>query len=385
MVAVLVTSVETFQVAPRWLFVKVSTDEGVTGWGEASLEGSSDVVRVAVAALAEYLVGRDPASIERHWQVLAKGGFYRGGPVLSSALAGLDQALWDIAGKIHGVPVHQLLGGPVRDRVRVYGWVGGDDPSGVAEAVQRQVDNGLTAIKMNASGALGHLPTPAQSEGVVERAAAARSALGPERDMAIDFHGRISAPAARRLLPLLEPLHPLFVEEPVLPGNNHPALERIITASSTPIATGERLYSRWEFLPVLESGVAVVQPDVSHAGGISEVRRIAALAETFDAALAPHCPLGPLALAACLQVDFATPNFLIQEQSLGIHYNVHSDLLDYLLDTSVFRFDDGFIARPLGPGLGVEIDEQAVRRADALSTPWRTPTWTLPDGSYAEW
>jgi galactonate dehydratase len=220
----------------------------------------------------------------------------------------------------------------------------------------------------------------------LERAAAAREVLGPDRDVAIDFHGRISAPAARRLLPLLEPFHPLFVEEPVLPGNNHAALARLVAGSSTPIATGERLYSRWDFLPVLQAGVAVVQPDLSHACGISEVRRIAALAETFDAALASHCPLGPLALAACLQVDFATPNLLIQEQSLGIHYNEPGeDLLDYLLDTSVFDFHDGHVHRRDAPGLGVAIDEAAVRRADAVSTPWRTPVWRHDDGAFAEW
>lgn len=380
-----VTAVETFQVAPRWVFVKIDTDDGVTGWGEASLEGNSDVVRAAVDALAEYLIGQDPSRIEHHWQVMSKGNFYRGGPVLSSAVSGLDQALWDIAGKTLGVPVHRLLGGPVRDRVRVYGWVGGDDPSEVADAIAAQVERGLTAIKMNASGALEHLPGPADTAGTVARAAAARATLGSNRDMAIDFHGRLSAPAARRLLPLLEPFHPIFVEEPVLPNNSHAALARLIDTSSTPIATGERLYSRWDFQPVLQSGVAVVQPDLSHAGGISEVRRIAALAETFDAALAPHCPLGPIALAACLQVDFATPNFLIQEQSRGIHYNVHSDLLDYLLDTSVFEFSNGFISRLTAPGLGIDIDEVAVRRADQMSTPWRTPTWTHADGSFAEW
>jgi len=381
-----VIQIETFQVAPRWLFVKVDTDEGVTGWGEASLEGHGDVVRQAVAAQADYLIGQDPGRIEDHWQTMAKGGFYRGGPVLSSALAGLDQALWDIAGKTHGVPVYQLLGGPVRDRVRVYGWVGGDDPHQVGEAVAAQVEAGLTAVKMNASGAVGHLPPQAQTAAILERAAAAREVLGPDRDVAIDFHGRISAPAARRLLPLLEPFHPLFVEEPVLPGNNHAALARLVAGSSTPIATGERLYSRWDFLPVLQAGVAVVQPDLSHAGGISEVRRIAALAETFDAALASHCPLGPLALAACLQVDFATPNLLIQEQSLGIHYNEPGeDLLDYLLDTSVFDFHDGHIHRRDAPGLGVAIDEAAVRRADAVSTPWRTPVWRHDDGAFAEW
>ncbi|HWC81773.1 MAG TPA: galactonate dehydratase [Pseudonocardiaceae bacterium] len=380
-----ITSVDTFQVAPRWLFVRIGTDEGVTGWGESTLEGHADVVRAAVAALAEQLLGRDPLRIEDHWQLLTKGGFYRGGPVLSSAVSGIDQALWDIAGKTHDVPVCHLLGGPVRERVRVYGWVGGDDPHAVAEAVSAQVDAGLTAVKMNAGGALGHLPTAAQTAGVVQRATVAREVLGPDRDFALDFHGRVSAPAARRLLPLVEPLHPLFVEEPVLPGNNHAALDRLVGASATPIATGERLYSRWDFLPVLQAGVAVVQPDIAHAGGISEVRRIAALAETFDAALAPHCPLGPLALAACLQVDFATPNFLIQEQSLGIHYNQGAELLDYLLDKSVFEFADGHVTLPAEPGLGVRIDEAAVRRADELATPWRTPTWRHPDGSFAEW
>ena len=380
-----VTSVDTFQVAPRWLFVKIGTDDGVTGWGEASLEGYTDVVRSAVGALADYLIGRDPLPIEDHWQTMTKSGFYRGGPVLSSAVAGIDQALWDIAGKARGVPVYQLLGGPVRDRVRVYGWIGGDDPSEVAEAIAAQVSAGLTAVKMNASGPLGHLPTPAETAAIVERAAAARDALGPDRDIAIDFHGRISAPAARRLLPLLEPYHPLFIEEPVLPENNHTALSRLIASSTIPIATGERLYSRWDFLPVLQRGTAVVQPDLSHAGGISEVRRIAALAETFDAALAPHCPLGPLALAACLQVDFATPNFLIQEQSLGIHYNQQGDLLDYLVDPSVFQFNHGYIERPTRPGLGVDIDERAVRHADAVSAAWRTPVWRRDDGAFAEW
>lgn len=380
-----ILSVETFQVPPRWLFVKVSTDDGLAGWGEASLEGYSDVVRTAVAALGEALVGRDPSRIEDHWQVMTKGGFYRGGPVLSSAVAGIDQALWDLAGKRFGVPVHVLLGGPVRDRVRVYGWIGGDDPSEVAEAAARQLDAGLTAVKMNASGAVGHLTTASETAGVIERAAAVREVLGPDRDLAIDFHGRISAPAARRLLPLLEPLHPLFVEEPVLPAHNVTALRRLVDGSSTPIATGERLYSRAEFLPVLQAGVAVVQPDVAHAGGISEVRRIAALAETFDAALAPHCPLGPLALAACLQLDFAVPNLLIQEQSLGIHYNTDNDLLDYLVDPEVFAFVDGYIERTDRPGLGIEIDESAVRAADARAQPWRTPVWRHPDGSFAEW
>jgi galactonate dehydratase len=380
-----ITAVESFAIAPRWVFVKVSTDEGVTGWGEASLEGHGEAVTGAIAALREVLVGADPMRIEDHWQTMTKGNFYRGGAVLASAVSGLDQALWDISGKALDVPVHVLLGGPVRDRVRVYGWVGGDRPAQVAEHVAAQVEAGLTAIKMNGGAQLTHLPTQGESREVFDRARVAREVLGPDRDLAIDFHGRVSAPAARRLIAGLAEYHPLFVEEPVLPENNHATLARLVAGTDVPIATGERLFSRWEVLPVLQAGIAVIQPDVAHAGGISEVRRIAALAETFDVAVAPHCPLGPIALAACLQVDFAVPNFLIQEQSLGIHYNVSTDLLDYLVDPGVFDFADGYVKRPLGPGLGVEVDEAAVRRAAELFDGWRTPRWQHPDGSFAEW
>lgn len=380
-----ITAVETFAVAPRWLFVRVDTDAGIVGWGEATLEGHVDVVATAVEALAERLIGTDPRRIEDAWQRSTKGGFYRGGPVFGSAVAGLDMALWDILGRSLDTPVHQLLGGHVRDTVRVYGWIGGDHPADVAAAASAQRAAGLTAIKMNASDQRGHLPSAEADAEVVERARLVRAALGDDLDFAIDFHGRISAPAARRLIPQLEPYHPLFIEEPVLSENNHAALGRLIESSTVPIATGERLYSRWDVLPVLQAGVAVLQPDLAHAGGISEVRRIAALAETFDVAIAPHCPLGPLALAACLQVDFATPNFLIQEQSMGIHYNTTADLLDLLANPEVFDFSDGTIHRPTGPGLGVEVDEAAVRAAASEFAGWRTPIWNHPDGSFAEW
>ena len=218
----------------------------------------------------------------------------------------------------------------------------------------------------------------------VARAAQVREALGDERDLALDFHGRVSAPMARRLLAALEPIAPLFVEEPVVPEHGH-ALARIVAGTTIPIAVGERLFSRWDFRPALEAGVAVVQPDPSHAGGISEVRRIAALAETYGAALAPHCPLGPISLAAALQVDFATPNFLIQEQSIGIHYNGDADVLDYLADRSALCIADGYIQRPRGAGLGIEIDEAAVRAAAERGHRWRTPIWRDADGAHTEW
>ncbi|MFI0371555.1 galactonate dehydratase [Actinomadura sp. 1N219] len=379
-----IARVETFPVPPRWLFCRIETDDGLVGWGEPVVEGRAEVVRAAVAVLAEQLIGRDPLRIEDHWQVLAKGGFYRGGPVLSSALAGLDQALWDIAGKARGVPVYALLCGPVRDRVRMYAWVGGDEPAALADGIAARMEQGFTAVKMNASGRMPPLAGRAAMTAVVDRVAAAREALGPDRDVAIDFHGRLTPADSRRLLPLLDDLHPLFAEEPVLPDSPH-LLRDVVTASSVPIATGERLYSRWDFRPALEAGVAVVQPDVSHAGGISETRRIAALAEVWGAHLAPHCPLGPLALAASLQVAFATPNFLIQEHSIGIHYNTGADLLDYVLDPAVFQFTEGHAAPPSAPGLGVRIDETAVRRAARTDHAWRNPTWRHKDGGFAEW
>jgi galactonate dehydratase len=379
-----ITSVETFLVPPRWLFCRIGTDEGITGWGEPIVEGRAATVRAAVTELSELLIGADPLRIEDHWQVLTKGGFYRGGPVLSSAVAGIDQALWDIAGKVRGAPVHELLGGPVRDRVRVYSWVGGDEPAEIEDAVLAQIEAGFTAVKMNASGRLDPLASPAHLDAVVRRVAAARQVLGPHRDVAVDFHGRVSLANARRLLPLLEQLSPLFVEEPVLPDEEH-LLPHVLASTTIPIATGERLYSRWDFRPVLEAGIAVAQPDLSHAGGISEVRRIAAMAETYGVSLAPHCPLGPIALAASLQIAFATPNFLIQEQSLGIHYNIGNDLLDYLVDRTVFAFTDGYVRRPTGAGLGIEIDEKAVRKADEQGHAWRSPVWRHADGSFAEW
>lgn len=379
-----ITSIETFMVPPRWLMLKVTTSDGLVGWGEATCEGTSEIVRAAVDHLAEVAVGSDATRIEDLRRVLSTSYFYRGGPTLSSAIAGIDQALWDIAGKRLGAPVHELLGGAVRDRIRVYAWVGGDEPGEVREHVAQRMEQGLTAIKMNASGRISQLATSREIDGVLGRVQAAREVLGDDCDVAVDFHGRVSLPTAVRLAHELEPLRPMFIEEPLVPENSH-LMGQVIEASSIPVATGERLYDRQEFLPVLQAGVRIVQPDLAHAGGISEVRRIAALAETYGAVLAPHCPLGPVALAASLQVGFATPNHVIQEQSLGIHYNEGADVLDYLVDTSVFDFSGGFIERLTGPGLGIEVDEAAVREADQRGHAWRAPVWRYPDGSLSEW
>ena len=375
---------ETFLVAPRWQFLRIDTDEGISGWGEPIVEGRAEAVQGAVIALMEYLVGQDPLRIEEHWQVMAKGGFYRGGAVLSSALAGIDQALWDIKGRFHDVPVHELLGGPVRDKARVYTWVHGRDNAQLVDDAQAKVASGFTAIKLNLSEALPPIPSAAQLRAAVSRVEVLREALGDEIDIALDLHGRFSTAATRQILPLLEPLLPMFVEEPVTPEYSRD-LRRITESTSIPIAIGERLFSRWDFRDVLPTGIAVAQPDISHAGGVSEVRRIAALAETYDVSVAPHCPLGPITLAASLQIDFAIPNFLIQEQSLGIEYGGGNALLDYLVDPRVFAFTDGHVQRPTGPGLGIEVNEDVVRAAAADPHRWRSPVLRHDDGSFAEW
>lgn len=379
-----ISRVETFLIPPRWLFVRIETEDGLVGWGEPVLEGSAEVVRTAVQQFAEYLVGKPADRIEDHWQVLSKSAYYRGDAILSSAVSGIDQALWDIAGKALGVPAHRLFGGAVRERIRVYSWVGGDEPSELADSIAAQVESGFTAVKMNANGRTALLSPVAEVDAILQRAQVARETLGPTRDLGLDFHGRFTPANARRVASQLEPLAPLFIEEPVLPEHVD-RLASVVESTTIPIATGERLLSRAQFLPALRAGIAIAQPDLSHAGGLSEVRRIAALADTYGVLLAPHCPLGPIALASCLQLGFSTPNHLIQEQSIGIHYNRGNDVLDYLLDTSDLRITDGYIQLLTKPGLGIEIDESAVRAAARTPHAWRNPTWRHPDGSFAEW
>ncbi|MBO0777882.1 MAG: galactonate dehydratase [Ktedonobacteraceae bacterium] len=380
-----ITSFDLFMVPPRWLFLKIATDSGIFGWGEPIVEGHAGAVAAAVQEASEYLVGKDPTRIEDIWQTLYRGRFYRGGPVLMSAMAGIDQALWDIKGKAHNLPVYEFFGGRVRDRIRVYAWVGGDHPRDVASAACQRREAGFTAIKMNATGQTQYIDTFDKVDEVLARVGSVREATGNRFGIAIDFHGRLHKSMAKILGRELEQFHPLFIEEPVLPENNE-ALREIASHTSIPIATGERMYSRWDFKHLLSSGtVDIIQPDLSHAGGISECRKIATMAEAYDIAVAPHCPLGPIALASCLQVDACTHNLLIQEQSLDIHYNEHADLLDYLVDPKVFAYQDGFVAIPDKPGLGIEIDEEAVRQAAARGHAWRSPVWYTEDGAIAEW
>jgi galactonate dehydratase len=375
---------ELFVVPPRWLLLRLETSDGRVGWGEPVVEGRVHTVRAAVEELVEeYLLGEDPTPVADHWERLYRGGFYRGGPVLSSALAGIDQALWDLKGKQLGAPVHELLGGPVRDRVAVYRWVGGDRPAAAAEEARTVIENGFGGVKMNATGALQRIDTPARVEAASERVRAVREAVGDDVHVGVDFHGRVSKPMAGRLVAALEPYQPMFVEEPLLPEYDD-WLPELARTTSVPIATGERRYHRSEFRELLASGgVDVIQPDLSHAGGITEVQRIAAMADAHDVALAPHCPLGPVALAASLQVDAVAHNALIQETSLGIHYNEGVELRTYL-DSPEFAVEDGYVAVPDGPGLGIDVDEDAVR-AHAGDPDWHNPVWRHDDGSVAEW
>jgi galactonate dehydratase len=380
-----IKSIELFKVPPRWLFLKVMTDDGLVGWGEPVVEGRADTVKAAVEELSSYIIGQDPMRIEDLWQVMYRAGFYRGGPILTSAISGIEQALWDIKGKFYNAPVYDLIGGASRDKIRVYNWIGGDRPSDVREAALQQITAGFTAVKMNASEELHYIDSFSKVEKVIERIATVREVGGSDFGIGIDFHGRVHKSMAKILAKELDQYRPMFIEEPVLPENNE-ALKEIARYTSAPIATGERMYTRWGFKELLQQGIVdIIQPDVSHAGGILETRKIAAMAEAYDVALAPHCPLGPIALASCLQVDACSPNAFIQEQSLGIHYNQGNDILDYILNPQTFEYQDGFVSLPKGPGLGVEVNEEKVREAAKIGHDWKNPVWRNDDGTVAEW
>nr|WP_106780501.1 galactonate dehydratase [Lysinibacillus timonensis] len=380
-----IVDLETFIVPPRWLFLKLTTDEGIVGWGEPVVEGRAATVKACVHELKSYLIGKNPMNIEDIWNELYRGGFYRGGPILMSAIAGIDQALWDIKGKYYNAPVSDLLGGVCREKTRVYSWIGGDRPSDILEQAKNAQKNGFTAIKMNATEELQMIDNYSKIDSVIERVAIIRENLGKDFGIGIDFHGRVHKPMAKILAKELEPYHPMFIEEPVLPENNE-ALREIARHTTIPIATGERMYSRWDFKQLFADGyVDIIQPDLSHAGGITECKKIISMAEAYDVAVAPHCPLGPIALASCLQVDATSYNVFIQEQSLGIHYNDGNDILDYLVDPSVFQYKDGFVHNLKKPGLGIEINEDYVREKAKIGHEWKNPVWRHTDGTIAEW
>ena len=380
-----IKEVNTYFVRPRWGFVEIITDDGFVGWGEAVLEGHAGAVLACVQEMKDYLIGADPSQIEGLWETMYRAGFYRGGGVLMSAISGIDQALWDIKGKVFGVPVYELMGGKCRDKMKVYSWIGGDRPSDVGAAAKQKKDEGFMAIKMNATEELQMIDSYDKIDAVLERVAAIRESCGKYFGIAIDFHGRVHKPMAKVLAKKLEEFDPMFIEEPVLCENMEVFKELALTCN-IPIATGERLFSKYDFKRLLSyGGVDIIQPDLSHAGGITEVKKIAAMAEAYDVALAPHCPLGPIALAACLNVDATSYNAVIQEQSMGIHYNVGKTVLDYVNNKEDFAFTDGFVNLPRIAGLGVDVNKELVIEENKTPHNWKNPVWHHMDGSVAEW
>src|SRR5438309_2084008 len=365
-----ITKLETILVKPRWLFLKIHTNAGIVGLGEPITEGRALTCAEAVKEIEPYLVGKDPRPVAKHWQAIYRHAFYRGGPVLTSALSGIDQALWDIKGKALGVPVYELLGGPTRQRIRVYAHARSP------ERLKEQMALGFTAFKTGPAKRRPsrYLETPAEVRYAAEKFAELRKAAGDDIDIAIDFHGAISPALAKVLIKALEPYQPMFIEEPCQ-AQNHDVMAEIARGTHLPIATGERVFTKWGFREVLEKKAAVVlQPDLCHAGGITEVRLIAGMAEAYYATVAPHNPLGPISLAAGVQISASIPNFLCQEQvSLGEGYIKQP-----------FRVRDGFLELPTGPGLGIELDENAM--ADKIGHDWRNQeSYDAEDGSVVDW
>jgi galactonate dehydratase len=381
-----ITEIETFVLGERQLLVRIGTDSGPAGWGDATLEHWPGTTAAAIRELSGLLVGTDPLPVTAHWQRLARAKFYRGGAVISAAVSGLDMALWDLRGRHYGAPIHELLGGPCRDRVRLYThtW-GAPGHTGAVERAEAMVAAGYTLLKASIAGPVDFLDTPQQVKRFVNDLEALRDAVGDAADFGIDLHGRVSLHHARRLAEAVAHTAPAFLEEPLRPEHSH-RIGQLTAATAVPIATGERLYSREDFRPVLEAGIAIAQPDLAHAGGITETFRIATLAESYDVQVAPHCPLGPVALAGCVQIDLAVPNFYAQEHVIDLT-SPESEDLALLRDPATLVAVDGHIERPTGPGLGIEINEEFVRNAHRsdLLVPAGNPTWTYRDGSFAEW
>ncbi|TDT63611.1 galactonate dehydratase [Fonticella tunisiensis] len=379
-----VTSLELYKVKPRWIFLKMNTDEGICGWGELISGTKTETVVAGAREVGEYLIGNDPMQIEDIWQVLYRS-FFRGGPIHMTILSGIEMALWDIKGKYYNMPVYEFLGGRARDNIKVYSWIGGDRPADVANEALKRKEMGFKAVKMNATEELHYIDSYKKIDAVLERVDSIRKAVGYDLEIGIDFHGRVHKAMAKVLAKELEKYRPMFIEEPVLPENND-ALVEIAAHTSIPIATGERLYTRWGFKDIFKSGVVdIIQPDLALTGGILEGKKIAGMAEAFDVAVAPHAPYGPIALAATLQLDVCTPNVFIQEQSLGIHYNQGFDLLDFVKNKEIFSYNDGFVQVPTGPGLGIDIDEEFVKKIDMEGLHWTNPKWRNYDGTVAEW
>jgi len=382
-----ITNIEMFHVKPRWMFLKISTDEGITGWGEPVLEGRSKTVQTAIDEFKSSLIGANPCDIERLLQLMYRGTFYRGGPILMSAISGIEMALWDIKGKYYNMPIYEMIGGSCRDRVRMYGHLkptalAGDFPvSEMLKIADQRVSDGFTVVKYSVIPPVKAIDNLSMLEEIVERFAAVRDRVGKKIDIAVDFHGRINPAMSIRVLKELEPYYPLFVEEPVLPENVD-VMVRVAQSTTIPLAAGERLFSKWGYRELIEKqAVSVVQPDLCHCGGIFEARKIAAMAEMYYMQMAPHNPLGPISLAACLQLDACIPNLLAQEHP-GMPD--HQDLGVGVLKKAFSIGKDGCIMIPKGPGLGIEVDESCLERLK-FDGNWDTPHLFFEDGSMADW
>ena len=378
-----ISRIEQFSPHRRMRFIKITADNGLVGWGETTLEGRPKSTIAAVEEISKYLIGKDPLRIEHHWQHIYRSAFYRGGIVLMSALSGIDQALWDIAGKNFGVPVYSLLGGHVRDRVRVYAHWGIQDLS--EEGLQRAREHldglskkgGYKAFKSGPGGTWRAHEPPAVIDGFVKRAYTMRDWVGPEVELCFDFHGKMTPGLAIEICNEIKGMRPMFVEEPV-PQEDVDSLKLVSDHVSFPVATGERLLTRWDFREIFEKhAVSFIQPDASHVGGISELKKVANMAEVYYMHIMPHCAIGPIAFSACLHVDAAVPNFLIQEQA------------DAALGEGIlmqpWAVVDGHIELPNKPGLGIELDEDVLKersdKQEELGGEFRHPS----DGSIADW
>ena len=380
----IISSFKIYEVKPRWIFIKIITDEGIEGWGEMISGTKTKTVTACAQEMCNKIIGRNPFEIEALWQELYRS-FFRGGPINMTVISGIETALWDIKGKYFNIPIYEFLGGSVRDKLKVYSWIGGDRPSNVAKEAKLRFDQGFSAVKMNATEELHYIDSYEKIDQVLERMNSIREILGNKIQVGIDFHGRVHKPMAKILIKELEQFRPMFIEEPVLP-ENWDAIVDIAKNSPIPIATGERLSTRWEFKRLFNNNsVDIIQPDVALAGGILETRKISAIAEMHDIAVAPHAPYGPIALAATMQLDVCTPNVFIQEQSLGIHYNKGFDLIDFVKNKEIFMFKDGYLDIPKKPGLGIEINEELVKKVAEEGLIWSNPKWKNYDGTIAEW
>jgi galactonate dehydratase len=367
------------------VLLEIETDQGVVGYSEATLEGKAKTMQAALTELPRFLLGKDPTMIEHLWQYIYRTAFWRGGPVMNTVLSAMDIALWDIKGKILNCPIYDLLGGPVRDKIKMYSHWGASMDASVSEMRDLGMEvyeAGYRAVKTSPRPPVSASPGPAEMKRQVGYFERMREALPDEVDIAIDFHGRFSPAAAIRFGQAIDHLNCLFYEEPCLPENVD-AMAKIADQVSTPIATGERIFLKWGFVPYLEGHIVdIIQPDIIHAGGISETRRICAMAEAYYATTALHCPYGPFALAACLQVDATIPNFLIQESAIPWRQGGTPFRKEIVIE-SIEIIEDGYLTLPKKPGLGVELNLEILGKY-----PYRPDSQGIifhEDNSLADW